>query len=141
MKVPVRLIQTAIAFGIYDVWLVRSRKATPWRGGHARNLREEFAEYGLPGWFMWTVGTLKLGSATSLLLGLKYPAATRPAAVSLAALMAGAVSMHLKVKDPVQRSLPALAMLALSLYVAKYGGRQGAAEREQGPRTLASSIS
>lgn len=71
---------------------------------------------------MWTVGGLKLGAATSLLAGLKYPAVTRPAALSLAALMAGAVSMHVKVKDPLRRALPAFAMFALSACVAKFGG-------------------
>ena len=122
MRVPVRLFQVAVALGIYNVWLVRPRKATRWRGGGARNLREEFAKYGLPDWSMWIVGTLKLGSATLLLLGLRYPAVTRPAALSMAGLMAGAASMHLKVKDPLHRSLPALTMLALSLCVAKFGG-------------------
>jgi hypothetical protein len=32
--------------------------------------------------------------------------------------MAGAVVMHLKVKDPARKSLPALAMLALCLLIA-----------------------
>lgn len=119
MREPVKLIQVIVALGIYDVWLLRSRRATPWRGGGAKSLKKEFAAYGLPPWSMWAVGTLKLGAATLLLFGLKYPAVTRPAAVSMAALMAGAVSMHLKVRDPIQRSLPALTMLALSAYVAR----------------------
>lgn len=130
MGFPVRLIQIAVALGIYNVWLVRPRKATRWRGGGARSLREEFAKYGLPDWSMWLVGTLKLGSATLLLLGLKYPAVTRPAALSMAGLMAGAASMHLKVKDPLHRSLPALTMLALSLCVAQFGGSRPRLVRE-----------
>jgi hypothetical protein len=33
----------------------------------------------------------------------------------LAVLMLGALSMHIKVKDPLRKSLPALGMLALTL--------------------------
>lgn len=121
MKAPVKAIQIVTALAIYNVWFVRPRRATPWRGGGAQSLEEEFAVYGLPPWTMWPVGALKVGSASLLLLGLRYPSVTRPAALGLAALMAGAAAMHLKVRDPIKRTLPALAMLALSLYVARYG--------------------
>jgi hypothetical protein len=36
-------------------------------------------------------------------------------------LMVGAIVMHIKVSDPIKRSLPALTMLVLSLVVAFYG--------------------
>lgn len=135
MRLPVKLAQVVIAAGIYNVWLVRPNRATPFRGRGAKDLRAEFAAYGLPPWVMSTVGAFKLGSATLLLLGLRYPALTRPAALGMAALMAGAVSMHVKVKDPLERAVPALTMLALSALVAKYG----APERERGlPRTARS---
>ena len=116
----------AIAGVIYDVWLERAGKATRWRGGGARSLRQELRLYGLPDWSMYVVGTLKVGTATLLLLGLEYPAVTRPAALTMATLMAGAVAMHFKVKDPLKRALPALTMLALSLGVAKYAGTKKA---------------
>ena len=118
MAILVKIIQVAIALGIYNVWLLRFGKSTNWRGGTARNLKEEFAVYGLPGWFMGVVGVLKLLCATLLIAGLWFPAVTRPAAAGLAVLMAGAVAMHFKVKDPPLRSLPAFVMLALSLFVA-----------------------
>lgn len=118
MKRLTQLSQIAIAAGIYSVWLVRSKKATRFRGRGAKSLREEFAAYGLPPWAMYVVGGLKISSATLLLLGLEYPRLTRPAAASMAALMAGAVSMHVKVKDPLLRAVPALTMLGLSSYVA-----------------------
>ncbi len=38
--------------------------------------------------------------------------------MGMAVMMAGAVSMHLKVGDPLMRSLPAVTMLALSVFVA-----------------------
>jgi uncharacterized membrane protein YphA (DoxX/SURF4 family) len=118
MDLAVKVIQVVIALGIYNVWLVRFGKSTSWRGGTARNLKEEFEVYGLPGWFMGVVGSLKLLFATLLIAGIWFPEVTRPAAAGMAALMLGAVAMHVKVKDPLMRSLPALTMLVLSLIVA-----------------------
>jgi uncharacterized membrane protein YphA (DoxX/SURF4 family) len=118
MDLAVQVIQVVIALGIYNVWLVRFGKSTDWRGGTARNLKEEFAVYGLPGWFMGVVGFLKLLFATLLIAGIWFPAVTRPAAAGLAVLMLGAVAMHVKVKDPLKRSLPAFTMLVLSVIVA-----------------------
>jgi uncharacterized membrane protein YphA (DoxX/SURF4 family) len=118
MDLAVKVVQVVIALGIYNVWLVRFGKSTSWRGGTARNLKEEFEVYGLPGWFMGVVGFLKLLFATLLIAGIWFPVVTRPAAAGMAALMLGAVAMHVKVKDPLIRSLPALTMLVLSVTVA-----------------------
>jgi hypothetical protein len=81
-------------------------------------MKEEFQVYGLPGWAVGVVGFLKLLFAASLIVGVWIPALTQPAAIGLAVLMLGAVLMHVKVKDPMQKSLPAFAMLVLSLVVA-----------------------
>jgi hypothetical protein len=110
--------QIVIALGIFNVWLVRPGKATEWRGGTAQNLKEEFAAYGLPDWSMGLIGFLKLLCAALLIVGIWVPVVTQPAAIALAVLMLGAVAMHVKVKDPAQRSLPALIMLLLCLVVA-----------------------
>jgi MFS-type transporter involved in bile tolerance (Atg22 family) len=64
------------------------------------------------------VGALKLGSAAALLAGLWIPELALPAASLLAALMLGALAMHLKVKDPLLKSIPALAMLAMTTTLA-----------------------
>jgi hypothetical protein len=42
---------------------------------------------------------------------------TRPAAVGMAVLMLGAITMHLKARDPLPRSLPAFTLLLLSAIV------------------------
>jgi len=118
MDLAVKIIQVVVALGIYNVWLLRFRKSTSWRGGTAQSLREEFEVYGLPGWFMGVVGLLKLLCATLLIVGIWFPPVTRPAAAGLAVLMLGAVAMHVKVKDPAMRSLPAFTMLVLCLVVA-----------------------
>jgi hypothetical protein len=109
--------QLLIALGLLNVWLLRRGKSSAWRGGDARTMEEEFAVYGLPGWFMGTIGFLKISLAMALLAGLWFPEVTRLSAVLIATLMTGAVVMHLKVGDPVRKSVPALSLLVLSLFV------------------------
>ncbi len=109
--------QIIIALGLLNVWLLRARKPTAYRGRDAQNMKEEFEAYGLPAWFMGVVGVLKVSLAILLLVGLWYPQVTKPAAIGIAILMLGAVSMHLKVRDPVMKALPATTLLVLSLIV------------------------
>ena len=104
-------LQVLIALGIVNVWVVRPAKATAWRGGTATNLKEEFATYGLPSWAMGVIGSLKMLCAAGLLAGIWMPALVQPSAALLAVLMLGAIVMHVKVTDPVQRSVPAMLML------------------------------
>ncbi len=118
MSALVSIIQVVIAVAIFSVWLLRYGKATDYRGGNARSLKEEFAVYGLPVWFMGVVGFLKLLFAVLLIAGIWFAPLTRPAAAGMAMLMLGAVSMHVKVKDPLKKALPALGMLVLCLIVA-----------------------
>ena len=108
------IVQVVMALGLLNVWLVRAGSATSYRGGEARSLKEEFAVYGLPDVSFYLVGVLKIGSAIMLLVGIWIDALVVPAAALLALLMVGALVMHLKVKDPAVRSLPALLMLAMS---------------------------
>ena len=64
------------------------------------------------------IGAAKILLATCLILGIWVPVLVKPAAIAMALLMIGAVSMHVKVKDTLQKSLPAFTMLVLSLIVA-----------------------
>jgi len=64
------------------------------------------------------VGFLKLLFATLLIVGIWYQPVVQTAATGMAVLMLGAISMHVKVKDPLKRSLPAFTMLVLSGIVA-----------------------
>jgi uncharacterized membrane protein YphA (DoxX/SURF4 family) len=108
-------LQVIDALGLLNVWLVRAKASTAYRGGSAQSLKEEFATYGLPDWTFYVVGILKVGSAILLLLGIwvKSPDLVRPPALIVAGLMVGALAMHAKVKDPLTKSLPALAMLLM----------------------------
>ena len=113
---PILIVcQVAAALGLLNVWLLRSNRATSYRGGTARSMREEFAAYGLPAWCVVAVGILKVGAALALLAGLWYPVLVRPAAVVVGVLMLGALAMHWKVRDPLKKYVPALAMLALAV--------------------------
>lgn len=115
----VRMIaQLIIALGILNVWLLRFNKATAYRAGTATNMREEFDSYGLPLWFMWVVGGLKILFALSLLVGFWLPELIRPAAIGMAILMLGAIGMHIKVGDALKKAVPASTVLVLSLVVA-----------------------
>jgi uncharacterized membrane protein YphA (DoxX/SURF4 family) len=106
-------LQLVVGLGILNVWLLRAGKVTPFRGGNSRSLREEFATYGLPFWFMCVVGVLKVGLALALIAGIWIPRLTQPAAFGLGLLMLGAFAMHLKVKDPISKALPSLTVLAV----------------------------
>ena len=117
VNITITILQTIIALGLLNVWLLRFNKSTAYRGGNATNLVEEFAVYGLPTWFCYSIGVLKVGSAVALLLGLIYPQLIAPAAGIVVALMLGAVAMHIKVKDSIKKTLPASAMLVMSAVI------------------------
>ena len=74
---------------------------------------EEFAAYGLPKWLLWIVGAVKVSCALCLVAGIWIPALVAPAAISVTVLMVGAIAMHLKVKDPLIKAVPASTVLAL----------------------------
>lgn len=117
MDTVILISQLLIALGIFNVWLIRFNKWTPFRPGTARNMKSEFSAYGLPSATVYVIGGLKLICAAALVAGLWLPELIRPAAIGVAALMAGAIAMHLKVKDPLFKSIPASVMLLLSLLV------------------------
>lgn len=117
MNIIAVLFQIVIALGIFNVWLLRSSRATPYRGKDAPSLKSEFAAYGLPESVYYTVGILKLSAAGALLLGIFIPVLVFPGAVVMSLLMLGALIMHIKVKDPINKSLPASIMLLMSLFL------------------------
>ncbi len=108
------VLQLVVGLGLLNVWLVRSRSATAYRGGSATSLREEFAVYGLPSFAFPVVGVLKVSAAVVLIAGVWLELPVRLAAAVVAALMVGAIVMHVKVSDPIKRAVPATVMLVLS---------------------------
>lgn len=118
MLILLQALQLLVALTILNVWLLRADKSTPFRGAGAPTLREEFRSYGLSDGAFRIVGIAKVTIAVLLIAGLFVPGLTRPAAVGLAALMVGAIAMHLRVGDPLQRSAPAATVLAGTLILA-----------------------
>ncbi|QJR36747.1 DoxX family protein [Gemmatimonas groenlandica] len=113
------ILQLVVGLGLLNVWMIRRGASTSYRGGHAQTLRGEFEAYGLPYWMFYVVGGLKVVAGLALIAGIWVPVIVRPAALVVATLMVGAIAMHLKVKDPVKRSLPALAVLVMCLWIAR----------------------
>lgn len=114
---PTLTINTALQFiiglGLLNVWLMRSANSTAYRGGSAQTLRAEFSAYHLPQAAYYVVGTLKVVAGVILLAGLWWPLPVRTAASVVAVLMVGAIGMHITIKDPISKSVPAVIMLAL----------------------------
>ena len=108
-------LQLFVAFGLLNVWLIRCNKKTTYRGSNACSLKDEFTAYGLPLWSFYVIGFIKISSAILLLLGLWKPFLVFPAALVVSLMMVGALCMHIKVRDPVKKSLPALIMLFCSI--------------------------
>ena len=117
MRTIMIILQFTAALGLLNVWLLRFHQRTGYRGGDASSMVEEFAAYGLPAWFAYVIGSLKIGAALALIAGIWIPTLVLPAAVLISILMLGALAMHIKIGDPLKKSLPALGMLALCLAI------------------------
>ena len=114
------ILQLIISIGLINVWLFRFNKTTEYRGGSAKNMKEEFIAYGLPEWSMYFVGFIKVAIAVMLIISIWVEELLLYNLIVLAALMIAAVFMHLKVKDPIKKSYPALSilfMIALIMYI------------------------
>lgn len=115
MQIVLLFTQVVVALGLLNVWLLRAKRSTPYRGGGSVTLKSEFEAYGLPSFAFYVVGFLKISAAIALLVGIQVQAITGPAATLVALLMVGALLMHVKVKDAWVKSLPAFLMLLMSL--------------------------
>lgn len=112
-------LKLIVSLGILNVWIIRRKQATPYRGQNATTLREEFAVYGLPTAVYYAVGIIKVSLAVALLGSTlsQYSDLAAPAAKGLAALMLGAIAVHLKVSDPFKKWIPSIVVLALCVAI------------------------
>lgn len=110
-----KILELVIAAGLLNVWILRFKQPTPYRGDSAQNMKEEFVAYGLPEKSAYVVGALKITAAILLIVGVGLPAVVPYAAGVICILMVGAIAMHLKIKDPLLKSVPAAVMLGLNL--------------------------
>lgn len=110
-------LQLLLALGIFNVWIFRRNRPTAYRPDGAANIREEFQRYGFPEGTWKVVGASKVLIAGMLIAGIFFPVVVPFAAGALTVLMIGAVASHLRVGDPMVKSVPALLMLAMSAAV------------------------
>lgn len=109
------IIKLVISLSVLNVWLLRARRPTQWRGGNAESLKDEFQAYGLSEGMMKAVGSIKILLSLLIIASIFYQPLENFGAIGMAIMMAGAVFMHIKIKDAHKRSLPAFIFLCLSL--------------------------
>ena len=117
IPIALKIVQVVLSFGLINVWIIRFHKPTEYRGGNARTMKEEFAVYGLPQQALYIVGGLKLIAAALFIIGIWLPLVIAPTAAVVGILMIGAIFMHLKVRDPMIRFVPAASVFLLCLFV------------------------
>lgn len=117
MEYAVIISKVVLFVSIINVWFFRFNKPTPYRGSGAANMKEEFLAYGLSEAMVYMIGGLKVLAAIGLVVSIWVPVLAVPAAATMGLLMLGAIGMHLKVKDPLSRSVPALVFFLLSLLI------------------------
>lgn len=115
MELLVTGIKIFIFISIINVWFFRFKRQTPYRGGTATSMREEFESYGLSETVMFLVGGLKILSAAGLVVSIWLNWITPYAAGLMAILMLGAIIMHFKINDSLKKSFPATLFLVLSV--------------------------
>jgi len=107
------IIQIIIAVGIFNVWLLNFKASSKYRGGDSQNMPDEFKAYGFKSWFMKLIGFLKLSLAVLLVVGIWFPILIDISAFMMGCLMIGAIFVHIKINDPIIKSIPAFLMLTL----------------------------
>ncbi|HKL36030.1 MAG TPA: DoxX family protein [Salegentibacter sp.] len=117
MEILKIILQLIVGLGILNVWFLRFNKSTVYRGGEAANMKDEFKAYGLPEQTVYLVGFVKVTLALMLIAGIWLENLVDPAAIGLAAMMVGAIAMHLKIKDTFKQTLPAISLLLICLVI------------------------
>jgi len=121
MEYFIIVLQLIVGISLLNVWLVQAKKPSKWRGGSAKTLKEEFKVYGLPDQLFYIIGFFKVGLATLLLISIYFTDFTAIATFGLAFFLSGSILMHLKIKDPISKSFPAILFLSMCLVIALLG--------------------
>tara|TARA_B100000963_G_scaffold213064_1_gene185703 strand:- start:607 stop:996 length:390 start_codon:yes stop_codon:yes gene_type:complete len=110
-------ISLFVSILVTNVWLFRFNKETPYRGGNAKNMIEEFAAYGLDLNTMYLVGSLKIIASLGLIIGLLKTKISVYSSLLMAILMTGAIYFHFKISDPAIKYFPSALMLTCSVFI------------------------
>ena len=79
---------------------------------------ENFRRFGYPQWFRVVTGSLEILGGLGLLIGIWLPWLAALASAGLALVMLGAVSTHLRIREPLQKIALPIVMGALAVVVA-----------------------
>ncbi len=103
----ISVAQIIVALSIGIVWIFRFD-----------NIVKEFKQYGLSDLIRTLIGSAKIVLATLLVVGIWYPSLVLIPALIMAFLMLSAQYFHFKVKNPWQKHIPSLFLLALCMFIA-----------------------
>ncbi|MAR43538.1 MAG: hypothetical protein CMC48_05555 [Flavobacteriaceae bacterium] len=117
LKVLYVCVSLFVSILVTNVWLFRFNKETPYRGGNAKNMIEEFAAYGLDINIMYLVGSLKIIASIGLIFGLLKTKISVYSSLLMAILMTGAIYFHFKISDPAIKYFPSVLMLLCSVFI------------------------
>ena len=117
LKVLYFCVSLFVSILVTNVWLFRLNKETPYRGGNANNMIEEFAMYGLDINMMYLIGSLKIIASIGLIIGLFKTKISVYSSLLMAILMTGAIYFHFKISDPAIKYLPSVLMLLCSIFI------------------------
>lgn len=117
LKILYICVSFFVSILVTNVWLFRFNKETPYRGGDATNMIEEFATYGLDINIMYLVGTLKIFASLGLIIGVFKNKVSAYSSLLMAILMIGAIYFHFKISDPAIKYFPSVLMLLCSIFI------------------------
>ena len=117
LKVLYFCVSLFVSILVTNVWLFRFDKETPYRGGNANNMIEEFAVYGLDINMMYLIGSLKIIASIGLIIGLFKTKISVYSSLLMAILMTGAIYFHFKISDPAIKYFPSVLMLLCSIFI------------------------
>ena len=117
LKTISKVLSVFVGLTVINVWLFRSGKTTPYRGGNAANLLDEFEVYGLEEYFL-IIGIVKVSLAIILLFSLYFNKLRFFSSSGIAIMMMVAIYMHVSVGDDLIKSMPASILLISSLIIA-----------------------
>ena len=117
LKILYIFVSFFVSILVTNVWLFRFNKETPYRGGDATNMIEEFATYGLDINIMYLVGALKIFASLGLIIGVFKTKVSAYSSLLMSILMIGAIYFHFKISDPAIKYFPSVLMLLCSIFI------------------------
>jgi hypothetical protein len=118
------VMQAIVALVPFSVMTIRATQETPFRPPGATNLQEELEAYGYPSWFCPVFRLAKSCTALAVAAGILWTPALLVGVGGILVFMICAVGSHIKVRDPVQKSVPSgtLVLMCIVILLAHFEG-------------------